>query len=528
MRHSTREVTAAYIASGIDPERCIIFNQSMVSAHAELGWLLGCLTPLGWLNRMTQFKEKAGKHRDNAGLGLYAYPVLMAADILAYKATHVPVGEDQKQHLELARDIAGAFNRRYERDFFPLPEPQIFGEATRVMSLRDGTKKMSKSDTSDYSRLNMTDDADPIALKIRRAKTDPEPLPAHDADLEKRPEADNLVGIYAALADLTREAALARFAGQNFSTFKEALSALAVEVLGRIGGEMRRLMADPGHIDAILRRGAERAAAIAMPDAARGQGHHRPAAALTLGTHNRACCRFPRRAGCKRPAMADRLARRDASGANDSRDRTRLPRMDIYLPIAEVSLDVSALLGLGAAIGFLSGVFGVGGGFLLTPMLMFIGVPPAVAVASSANQLVGASVSGVLAHWRRGNVDFKMGFVLLLGGLAGSVLGVWLFTVLKRLGQIELVISLCYVLLLGTLGFLMMIESVRALLRQRRPGARRKLHQHNWMHGLPLKTRFRRSKLYISALLPTGLGFWGRHAQRHFRESAADFCWCRR
>jgi hypothetical protein len=181
--------------------------------------------------------------------------------------------------------------------------------------------------------------------------------------------------------------------------------------------------------------------------------------------------------------------------------------MDIYLPIAEVSLEVSLLLALGAGIGFLSGVFGVGGGFLLTPMLMFIGVPPAVAVASSANQLVGASVSGVLAHWRRGNVDFKMGFVLLLGGLAGSVLGVWLFTVLKRLGQIELVISLCYVLLLGTLGFLMMIESARALLRQRRPGARRKLHQHNWMHGLPLKTRFRRSKLYISALLPTGLGF---------------------
>lgn len=182
--------------------------------------------------------------------------------------------------------------------------------------------------------------------------------------------------------------------------------------------------------------------------------------------------------------------------------------MDIYLPIAEVSLDVFVLLGLGAGIGFLSGVFGVGGGFLLTPLLIFIGVPPAVAVASSANQLVGASLSGVMAHWRRGNVDFKMGFILLLGGLAGSVLGVWFFTLLKRLGQIELTISLCYVLLLGTLGSLMMIESVRALLRQRRPGGRRrKLHQHNWMHGLPLKTRFRHSKLYISALLPTGLGF---------------------
>jgi tryptophanyl-tRNA synthetase len=265
LRQSTREVTAAYIAAGIDPEHCIIFNQSMVSAHAELAWLLGCLTPLGWLNRMTQFKEKGGKHRDNAGLGLYSYPVLMAADILLYKATHVPVGEDQKQHVELARDIAGAFNRRYERDFFPLPEPQILGEATRVMSLRDGTKKMSKSDTSDYSRLNMTDDADTIALKIRRAKTDPEPLPDTIAALEARPEADNLVGIYAALTDATREAALARFAGQNFSTFKEALSEVAVGVLGRIGGEMRRLTAEAGQIDRILQQGAERAAAIAVP-----------------------------------------------------------------------------------------------------------------------------------------------------------------------------------------------------------------------------------------------------------------------
>src|SRR5712671_1584166 len=265
LRASTREVAAAYIAAGIDPERCTIFNQSMVSAHAELAWLLGCLTPLGWLNRMTQFKEKAGKNREMAGLGLYAYPVLMAADILVYKATHVPVGEDQKQHLELARDIAGAFNRRYEVDFFPLPEPQIFGEATRVMSLRDGTKKMSKSDTSDYSRINMTDDAELIALKIRRAKTDPEPLPHTIEALEKRPEADNLVSIYAALADESREAALAQFAGANFSTFKEALSGLSVDVLGRIGGEMRRLMADPGHIDRVLRQGAERAAAIALP-----------------------------------------------------------------------------------------------------------------------------------------------------------------------------------------------------------------------------------------------------------------------
>src|SRR5580658_3124318 len=201
LRAQTREVTAAYIAAGIDPDRCIIFNQSTVSGHAELSWLLGCLTPLGWLNRMTQFKEKAGKTRDEAGLGLYAYPVLMAADILLYKATHVPVGEDQKQHLELSRDIAGAFNRQYNVDFFPLPEPQILGEATRVMSLRDGTKKMSKSDESDYSRINLTDDADAIALKIKKAKTDAEPLPAALADLQKRPEADNLVTIYAALAD---------------------------------------------------------------------------------------------------------------------------------------------------------------------------------------------------------------------------------------------------------------------------------------------------------------------------------------
>ncbi len=265
LRASTREVTAAYIASGIDPERCTIFNQSMVPAHAELAWLLGCLTPLGWLNRMTQFKEKAGKQREMAGLGLFAYPVLMAADILVYKATHVPVGEDQKQHLELSRDIAGAFNRRYERDFFPLPEPQIFGTATRVMSLRDGAKKMSKSDGSDYSRINMTDTADMIALKIRRAKTDPELLPDTLTELEKRAEADNLIGIYGALAGMSREAALARFAGHSFSFFKDALVEIAVEILGRVGVEMSRLMADPGYIDRVLRRGAERAHAIADP-----------------------------------------------------------------------------------------------------------------------------------------------------------------------------------------------------------------------------------------------------------------------
>jgi tryptophanyl-tRNA synthetase len=263
LRQATREVTAAYIASGIDAERCIIFNQSMVPAHAQLGWLFGCLTPLGWLNRMTQFKEKAGKHREEAGLGLYAYPVLMAADILLYRATHVPVGEDQKQHLELARDIAGAFNRRYDTDFFPLPEPQIFGAATRVMSLRDGTKKMSKSDESDYSRINMTDDADTIALKIRRAKTDPAPLPETVAEANARPEVANLLGIYAALTDEPLETVVARFAGRNFSDFKAELAERAVTILGRIGGEMKRMVADPPYIDGILRRGAERADAIA-------------------------------------------------------------------------------------------------------------------------------------------------------------------------------------------------------------------------------------------------------------------------
>jgi tryptophanyl-tRNA synthetase len=262
---NTREVTAAYIAAGIDPEKNIIFNQSQVPGHTQLAWLFSCITPLGWLNRMTQFKEKAGKHRENAGLGLYAYPVLMAADILLYKATHVPVGEDQKQHLELARDIAGAFNRRYERDFFPLPEPQIFGAATRVMSLRDGTKKMSKSDTSDYSRINMTDDADTVAQKIRKAKTDPLPMPASMSELEARPEAANLLGIYAALGDESLEATVARFAGQGFSQFKEALAEVATATLGRIGGEMKRLNADPGYIDGVLRRGTQRAQAIAGP-----------------------------------------------------------------------------------------------------------------------------------------------------------------------------------------------------------------------------------------------------------------------
>jgi tryptophanyl-tRNA synthetase len=265
LRDSTREVAAAYIAAGIDPERCIIFNQSTVSGHAELAWILSCLTPLGWLNRMTQFKDKAGKNREAVGLGLYAYPVLMAADILLYKATHVPVGEDQKQHLELARDIAQAFNRQFGTEFFPLPEPQIMGPATRVMSLRDGTRKMSKSDESDYSRINMGDDAATIRLKIRKAKTDPLSLPDSPAELETRPEAANLLGIHAALADERIEETIAGFAGTEFSKFKEALSDRLIATLGPIEEHRARLMADPGYIDGILRRGGENARAIAGP-----------------------------------------------------------------------------------------------------------------------------------------------------------------------------------------------------------------------------------------------------------------------
>ncbi|MEM7124187.1 MAG: tryptophan--tRNA ligase [Pseudomonadota bacterium] len=260
---STREVTAGFLASGVDPKRCIIFNQSRVRMHSQLAWMLGCQTPLGWLNRMTQFKEKAGKKRDNASLGLYGYPVLQAADILGYKATHVPVGEDQKQHLELSRDIAGAFNRNFGVEFFPLPEPIIEGEATRVMSLRDGTAKMSKSDPSDNSRINLTDDRDTIARKFRKAKTDSEPGVTYDQ--EKRPEAANLLNIYAALSDQSRQQVCDAFASAQFSDFKKALTELAVEVLGPIGEEMARLMADPAHVDDVLRDGAERARAIAEP-----------------------------------------------------------------------------------------------------------------------------------------------------------------------------------------------------------------------------------------------------------------------
>ncbi len=269
-----RGVTAAYLACGLDPIRSIIFNQSQVHEHAELAWVFNCVARLGWLNRMTQFKEKAGKDRENASVGLYAYPNLMAADILAYKGTHVPVGEDQKQHLELARDIAQKFNNDFAESiaahghgdaFFPLPEPMITGPATRVMNLRDGTKKMSKSDASDNSRINLTDDADLIAQKIRKAKTDPEPLPSEVKGLAGRPEAENLVGIYAALAGTTRDSVLKDFAGAQFSRFKPALSELAVTKLSPIAAEMRRLAADPGHIDKVLADGAERAHAIAHP-----------------------------------------------------------------------------------------------------------------------------------------------------------------------------------------------------------------------------------------------------------------------
>ncbi len=265
LRRATREIAAAYIAAGVDPTTATIFVQSNVPEHSELNWLLATFTPLGWLNKMTQFKEKAGKHRDQANLGLYAYPVLMAADILVYRATHVPVGEDQKQHLELARNIAQSLNSRYEREVFVLPEPQILGEATRVMSLRDGTSKMSKSDASDNSRINLTDDADTIASKIRRAKTDPEPLPSELEGLETRPEVRNLVTIYAALADTTRQAVLQEWGGQGFGAFKPALADLAVAKLSPITQRMTDLLADPTEIDAILVRGGEKARALAAP-----------------------------------------------------------------------------------------------------------------------------------------------------------------------------------------------------------------------------------------------------------------------
>jgi len=265
LRAHTREAAAAMLAAGVDAKRNVLFTQSQNPNHAELAWIFNCVARIGWLNRMTQFKEKAGKDRENASVGLYAYPNLMSADILLYRATHVPVGEDQKQHLELARDTAQKFNNDFGVDYFPLPEPLIFGAATRVMSLRDGTKKMSKSDESDYSRITMTDDADAIALKIRKAKTDMGALPDSEDGLASRPEAANLLGIYAALSDQNRADAVARFAGQSFSTFKKELTDLAVAVLAPITGEMNRYLADPAEIDAILSQGAERARAVSSP-----------------------------------------------------------------------------------------------------------------------------------------------------------------------------------------------------------------------------------------------------------------------
>ncbi|MGO7420043.1 tryptophan--tRNA ligase [Rhizobium ruizarguesonis] len=282
MPSQTRSIAAAFIAAGIDPEKHIVFNQSAVPQHAELAWIFNCVARIGWMNRMTQFKDKAGKDREQASLGLYAYPSLMAADILVYRATHVPVGEDQKQHLELARDIAMKFNLDYAEHisrtgygvditvgnepvhaYFPMVEPLIGGPAPRVMSLRDGTKKMSKSDPSDLSRINLMDDEDAISKKIRKAKTDPDGLPSDIDGLQGRPEADNLVAIYAALADKSKADVLAEFGGQQFSVFKPALVDLAIHVLAPITGEMRRLMDDTSHIDAILRKGGERARARA-------------------------------------------------------------------------------------------------------------------------------------------------------------------------------------------------------------------------------------------------------------------------
>jgi tryptophanyl-tRNA synthetase len=265
LRHTTREVAAGMIAAGVNPETNILFNQSQVSAHAELAWIFNCVARIGWLDRMTQFKEKAGKDKERASSGLYVYPNLMAADILTYKATHVPVGEDQKQHLELTRNIAQKFNHDYGVEYFPMVEPLISGPATRVMSLKDGSKKMSKSDPSEGSRITMMDDADTIAKKIKRAKTDPEMLPSEPSGLEGRPDARNLVGIYAALADCTPEDVLRDFGGQGFGAFKPALADLAVAKLSPISADMKRLLDDPAHLDGILRTGAEKADAIARP-----------------------------------------------------------------------------------------------------------------------------------------------------------------------------------------------------------------------------------------------------------------------
>jgi tryptophanyl-tRNA synthetase len=263
LQSQSRELAATLLAVGIDPQRSTLFLQSQVAPHSELAWLFSCLTPISWLSRMTQFKEKAGKQREHAMHGLFAYPVLMAADILVYHATHVPVGEDQKQHLELTREIAGKFNHQYGVEYFPVPKPQIFGAATRVMSLRDGTKKMSKSDSSDYSRINMTDDADTISKKVRKAKTDSSPLPATLTELINRPEAENLINIYAALVDQTPEQVLQDLAGTQFSVFKARLAEAAVSTLTPIARKIKQFLADPSYVDSVLREGSIKARTIA-------------------------------------------------------------------------------------------------------------------------------------------------------------------------------------------------------------------------------------------------------------------------
>ena len=266
LKQQVREIAAAYFAAGVDPKVATIFAQSSVTAHAELAWIFNCVARVGWLDRMTQFKDKAGKHKERSSVGLYTYPVLQAADILVYKATHVPVGEDQRQHLELTRDIAAKFNHDFERPgFFPLTEAVTQGPGARIMSLRDGKAKMSKSDPSDYSRINLTDDDDTIAQKVRKARTDPEPLPDTLELLKQRPEAENLVGVYAALSGRTAADVLAEYAGQGFGVFKPRLADLAVSVMGPIGGEMRRLLADPAEIDRILALGGEKARETAAP-----------------------------------------------------------------------------------------------------------------------------------------------------------------------------------------------------------------------------------------------------------------------
>ncbi len=261
----TREVTAAFIASGIDPKKNNIFVQSQVPQHAQLAWLFNCVARMGWLNRMTQFKDKAGKNSENVSVGLFSYPTLMAADILIYLATHVPVGDDQKQHLELTRDIAQKFNNDFKTDLFPIPEPLIFGEATRVMSLRDGSKKMSKSDPSDYSRIMLTDTAENIVQKIRKAKTDPEPLPENKTDLEKRPEAENLISIFASLKDTSVETVINEYSGKEFSIFKKDLADLSVSKLEPITSEMNKLMNDISYIDSVLNTGKDNATSVAEP-----------------------------------------------------------------------------------------------------------------------------------------------------------------------------------------------------------------------------------------------------------------------